>query len=361
MNNWKNEATTNGGALAMSEENEEGVETVKEAYVPGTLYIMQETDYLSGEKFDYYKIGIVRGEKDVAAREKEHSTGNPRKIASVKDILSPAVQKLETRLHNEFARHRVSSGEWFYLPGELLGQVIALAEELKKELDSEVQILNAAKVISAPGDNPMIAPTKELLAISNRLADVLGQTAVVEGYKKTVDAKLKELALGDPAWEHLFERRNNKEKNSFNTAVLKKKYKALYEEYQRILKVSVNKQFTVKATNYEASELYEALGLAHPDQLGKDILGLHQANLAHWSVDAKLKWEREILEAKLLTAASDAEGIEGILHWKTAQSKTFDKEAFEVEHPVEFADSFKHTPATTTWRVAEWASYSPII
>lgn len=116
MTNWKNEETNNGGATAMSEENEEGVEKAKEAYVPGTLYIMQETDYLSGEKFDYYKIGIVRGEKDVAAREKEHSTGNPRQIASVKDILSPAVQKLETRLHNEFARHRVSSGEWFSFP-----------------------------------------------------------------------------------------------------------------------------------------------------------------------------------------------------------------------------------------------------
>lgn len=357
MTNWKNEETNNGGAVAMSEEIEEGAEKAKEAYVPGTLYIMQETDYLSGEKFDYYKIGIVRGEKDVAAREKEHSTGNPRKIASVKDILSPAVQKLETRLHNEFARHRVSSGEWFYLPGNLLGHVIALAEELNAELEAEIDVLKAAKLVSGPGSKPALTPTDELLAVSQRLSDVLGQAAVVANYKKTVDSKLKELAQGKEEWKHLFEVRFNKEKNAFSATELKKKYKALYEEYQRVLKVSVNHKFIVDSTDYETSELLPQLGLIEPELLGEDILGLHQANLAHWSVEAKLKWEKEILEARLLTAASDAEGIEGVLIWNIRESKNFDKDAFEVEHPVEFADSFKFTPTTTSWRVAEWASY----
>lgn len=340
---------------------EEGTEEIeqspKEAYVPGTLYIMQETDYLSGEKFDYYKIGIVKGEKDVAAREKEHSTGNPRQISSVKDILSPAVQKLETRLHNEFARHRVSSGEWFYLPGDLLGQVITLAEELNVELESKIDVLKAAKLVSGPGSKPALTPTEELLAVSQRLSVVLGQSAVVAHYKKIVDSKLRELAQGDPEWVHLFERRSYAEKNSFNIAVFKKKYKALYEEYQRITKVSVTKQFTIKATEFEANSIYLEFGLTEPEKIGDDIIGLHQANLAHWSIDARLGWEQELLEAKLLTEASETEGIEGILAWKTTESKNFDRKAFEVEHPVEFADSFKFTPATTTWRVAEWASY----
>ena len=357
MTNWKNEATNNGGVNTMSEENEEGGENVKEAYVPGTLYIMQETDYLSGEKFDYYKIGIVRGEKDVTAREKEHSTGNPRRIASVKDILSPAVQKLETRLHNEYARHRVSSGEWFYLPGDLLGEVIALAEELNAELEAEIDVLNAAKLITEPGTKPAITPTADLAAVSQRLAEVLGQTAVVAGYKKTVESKLKELAQGKEEWKHLFELRFNKEKNSFSTTELKKKYKALYEEYQRVLKVTVTPKFVVEPIPYEASTFLEEIGLVDPEQLGEDIIALHQANLAHWSVDAKLKWEREVLEAKLLTAAGDAEGIEGVLFWNVRESKNFDKEAFIIDHPDEYADSFKVTPASTTWRVAEWASY----
>jgi hypothetical protein len=318
---------------------------------------MQETDYLSGEKFDYYKIGIVRGEKDVAAREKEHSTGNPRKIASVKDILSPAVQKLETRLHNEFARHRVSSGEWFYLPGELLGKVIALAEELNAELESEIEVLKAAKLVTRPGSKPALTPTEDILAVSQRLSEVLGQTAVVASYKKTVESKLKELAEGKEEWKYLFEVRYNKEKNSFSATELKKKYKALYEEYQRILKVTVNPKFTVEPTQFEESVLLPELGLIDPAQIGDDIIGLHQANLAHWSVEAKLKWKREFLEARLLTAANDAEGIEGILVWNVRESKNFDKEAFQVEHPREFAESFKLTPAATTWRVAEWASY----
>jgi hypothetical protein len=342
----------------MSEENEEGVETVKEAYVPGTLYIMQESDYLTGEKFDYYKIGIVRGEKDVAAREKEHSTGNPRRIASVKDILSPAVQKLETRLHNEYARHRVSSGEWFHLPGDLVREVIALAEALNAELEAEIDVLKASKLIEGPGSNPALTLSGDILSISERLSEVLGQSAVVTSYKKTVDSKLKELAQGKDEWKHLFEVRYYKERNAFSATELKKKYKALYEEYQRILKVTVNPKFVVEPKSYDESSLLSELGLVEPEKLGEDIIGLHQANLAHWSVDAQLKWEQEILEAQLLTAATDAQGIEGVLLWNIRESKNFDKEAFIVDHPEEYSDSFKLRAASTTWRVAEWASYA---
>jgi hypothetical protein len=342
----------------MSEENEEGVETVKEAYVPGTLYIMQETDYLTGEKFDYYKIGIVRGEKDVAAREKEHSTGNPRRIASVKDILSPAVQKLETRLHNEYARQRVSSGEWFHLPGDLVQEVIALAEALNAELEAEIDVLKASKLIEGPGSNPALTLSGDILSISERLSEVLGQSAVVTSYKKTVDSKLKELAQGKDEWKHLFEVRYYKERNAFSATELKKKYKALYEEYQRILKVTVNPKFVVEPKSYDESSLLSELGLVEPEKLGEDIIGLHQANLAHWSVDAQLKWEQEILEAQLLTAATDAQGIEGVLLWNIRESKNFDKEAFIVDHPEEYSDSFKLRAASTTWRVAEWASYA---
>jgi hypothetical protein len=342
----------------MSEENEEGVETVKEAYVPGTLYIMQETDYLTGEKFDYYKIGIVRGEKDVAAREKEHSTGNPRRIASVKDILSPAVQKLETRLHNEYARQRVSSGEWFHLPGDLVLEVIALAEALNAELGAEIDVLKASKLVEGPGSNPALTLSGDILSISERLAEVLGQSAVVTSYKKTVDSKLKELAQGKDEWKHLFEVRYYKERNAFSATELKKKYKALYEEYQRIVKVTVNPKFVVEPKSYDESSLLSELGLVVPEKLGEDIIGLHQANLAHWSVDAQLKWEQEILEAQLLTAAADAEGIEGVLQWNIRESKNFDKESFIVDHPEEYFDSFKLTVASTTWRIAEWASYA---
>lgn len=342
----------------MAEVNEELEQETSKVYVPGTLYIMQETDYLSGEKFDYYKIGIVRGEKDVAAREKEHSTGNPRNITSIKDIFSTAVQKLETRLHNEFARHRVSSGEWFYLSGDLLGQVITVAEQLNAELESEIEVLNSARAIAGPGEKDEITPSKELQAVGQQLADVLGQTAAIESYKKGVETKLKELAQGKPEWEHLFERRNNKERNSFSTAELKKKYKALYDEYQRIVKISVTKQFLVEPTDFETSEVLKRFELIGLEDLGDDVIALHQASLDRWSVAAQLDWEREFLEARLLTVAVDSQGIKGILKWNTKESKNFDKEAFEGEHPVEFAESFKITPATVSWRVAEWASYS---
>jgi len=75
-------------------ETEELAESTSTAVTHGTLYIMREQDYLSGDLFDYYKIGIVRGEKDVKKREAEHSTANPRKISAIIEIQSPEVQKL---------------------------------------------------------------------------------------------------------------------------------------------------------------------------------------------------------------------------------------------------------------------------
>ena len=99
---------------------EDTIEVQKDKLPSGTLYFMRETDYLTGQQFDYVKIGIVKGERDLASREKEHRTGNPRSISSVKEIESNAVQTLETFMHNRFAANRVSSGEWFYLPGDCL-------------------------------------------------------------------------------------------------------------------------------------------------------------------------------------------------------------------------------------------------
>ena len=52
---------------------------------PGQLYFINEQDIKTGERSNYYKIGIVREsfERDSKDRLLEHQTGNPRKLSGL--------------------------------------------------------------------------------------------------------------------------------------------------------------------------------------------------------------------------------------------------------------------------------------
>ena len=98
---------------------------------PGTLYIDRDQDVLSGEWGQYVKIGIVRNDKEASIRNKEHQTGNPRRIHVIFSAESPMVEHLETYLHHIFASRRVL-GEWF-----LLDDNASFARFFVKSLPSE--------------------------------------------------------------------------------------------------------------------------------------------------------------------------------------------------------------------------------
>jgi len=99
----------------------------------GTLYLIGEWDVFTGEQSIYTKIGIVKDEREVKDREKDHRTGNPRSLESVEDIQSPSVQTLETFMHNSLAKFRVGSEEWLQLDNQQLSKQINLAMDLAKE------------------------------------------------------------------------------------------------------------------------------------------------------------------------------------------------------------------------------------
>lgn len=338
-------------------ENETEVKDSK-AYQPGTLYLMRETDCLTGEATDYIKIGIVHGNKAVEVRGKEHNTGNPRTVASMKDLASPAVQKLETQLHNEFARHRVSSNEWFYLPGALLDDMIARSEDLNAQLDADIDKLRAATKAKKPGKAPALAATPEATAIAEKLARNEELKKFGAAYKKSIAAEVERLTAGSTDWEYLFQISNRAEKTNFSAAVMKKEFKELYDEYCTVSKTSVTKKFPFAIEEQlEPDEAIEQLALPNLESLGDDVLALHQAHLQHWAAEAKLKWEAEFLEASLLDIAHGTEGIEGILVWNTRDSMKFDTERFQADHPDIYEQCKRTTLAGTTTKLAEWASY----
>lgn len=330
----------------------------KVPYVPGTVYFMTEIDFLNGQRFPYYKIGIVKNDKEVEVRKKQHRTGNPRDIISVRDIVSPAAQKLETRLHNEFASNRVASGEWFHFSEEMLEVAIARALDLNAQLIDEINLLNSAQNISGPGSNAVLAADTGIQSDAESLGILTAEKSVISQIKASLSKEIKRLAEGDPQWERLFEARQNSEKNAFNVAILKKKNKSLYDQFQTIEKQSVSPNWIVEVPAVDADAVAEKYGCLPADSLGSDPLGLHQAYLRVWSASAKIDWEIERIVARLLNVAKDSNGISGVLEWKVTNSKSFDKKAFIDKHPDVYNDCFKKTEAHVSYRVVEWASYS---
>jgi hypothetical protein len=332
------------------DESVEDEAKVSGKFLPGTLYFMKETDFISGETFEYYKIGIVKGERDVFDREKDHKTGNPRHIASVKDIESPAVQILETYLHNALAKHRVSSGEWFYLPDDLLPQAIELAAEIREKLVANVDglLLEAGKSkMNHAGVALGFSQDLQDLANAALRAEASAKQAVEK--RKTIGQFLKDVAGEDESLNFLFKISSVDERRSFDTTSFSKAHKEIYEKYKTKESSSWSLNFLVKLENKPPSEEL-MLGNLSPIQL-------HEAYLDAWSEQANHAFEHALLEAQLIAAIGDAASVDGLVEWKESKRLAFDGVKFKAEHPDLAADFMKVTPAKVNKSPAEWASY----
>jgi len=339
----------------MSEvETEELLEMSAPAVTHGTLYIMREQDYLSGALFDYYKIGIVRGEKDVKKRETEHSTANPRKISSIIEIQSPEVQKLETHLHNTYAMHRVSSGEWFFLPGDLVNEVIADAKNLAEELAKlEAVRTVAAEVLKQVHDGPIVSATDDLLEIGEQPARLRKQTKEVSAIKTKIVDRLSAIAADDDAYSHLFKIRETKETVTWNGAGFKKENKELDAQFRNV----VSTKWAPKWLQDFAEEIYDASLISSIVEL-TDPLDLHAKYLEFWKIEAQAKWEIDALELQIHAATGTAQSLEGVVEWAEKTTVSFDKESFKAAHPDIFKSYEVKKPAVTHKTPAEWASYA---
>ena len=316
----------------------------------GTLYFMQETDYLTGETFDYIKIGIVRGDREVNGREKDHRTGNPRKIVTVKELQMPDVQRLETHLHNQFAIHRVSSGEWFYLPGNLFTQVFEVAEARSAELVANSDKLSAKGVATKTEHTGQpIASNSDLESL---VANILELQAKESGNKKQrdlVSKALVQLAGESEDYQHLFKVSSADAKMDFDSAAFRLAHPEIYEQFKTKVSSNWKLKYLVKAEPIESPE--------NPVE-GLSPTELHRSYLEAWSKAAELTWELNLLESELLHRMGDSSEIEGLVSWSLTSSMLFDKAAFVKQHPELHEKFQKEVAAKITRLPAEWASYA---
>ena len=319
----------------------------------GTLYFIGEWDVFTGEQSPYTKIGIVKDDRDVKSREKDHRTGNPRKLESIRDIQSPYVQTLETYLHNTLAKFRVGSGEWFQLDSHQLQEQMKLAEELAMELSNSEAALDAAELLSdLENRTGTVEPTKDILDKHHRLVSVQEGLKVLKKQEKEVKDALVDGFSGKEEWSHIFKTGERKESVAFDGTAFKKAHQDVHAKF-----VFPKKSWAHEFVSPEAP--LESINSVELDieSISADPVQLHQKFLDIWSAKARLTWEETLLEAALISACAENLAIEGVLNWVEKTRKTFDKSAMLAEHP-EFEEEFQKTnEAKTTFSPAEWASY----
>jgi hypothetical protein len=328
----------------------EDAEVAAKELVAGTLYFMKETDYLTQETFDYVKIGIVKGDREVAEREKDHRTGNPRRISSVKDIVSPAVQKLETHLHNLFAKNRVSSGEWFYLPPPLLEQAIGEATSQKAILEAKIQNLNALKTASKTVHlGPSLPESAEAKALVEQILFLEAEELANSRQKNALSAAIIDLASDDPRYASLLQVSTTKASTRLDGTNLRKKHRELYESFMTKESSSWAWKFLIEVPKKE-------INLLELDNFSAEAL--HALYLDCWAQAENLKWKLWILESDLLALMGDASEISGLVEWKEAKKKGFNGEAFKAEHLEIYSQFMNESEPKQNQKVVEWASYS---
>jgi hypothetical protein len=315
----------------------------------GTLYFMQETDYLTGETFDYIKIGIVRGQREVNGREKDHRTGNPRKISTVKELQMPDVQRLETHLHNQFAIHRVSSGEWFYLPGDLFNKVFEVAEARHSELVANFGKLSARAVATKTEHTGQpIASNSDLESLVANILELQAKESRNKKHREVVSKALIELAGESEEYQHLFKISSAEAKTAFDSAAFSAAHPEIYEQFKTKVSSNWKLKYLVKAAPLEVPET--GVGDLSP-------IELHRKYLEAWSKAAELTWEINLLESELLHQMGDSSAIDGLVSWGLTSSMLFDKAAF-VEKHADLHQKFQKEVAAKIMRSpAEWASY----
>jgi hypothetical protein len=349
-------------SINMDESHEvlDDAEDVNDPKGIGTLYVMRERDWLSGESNDYFKIGIVNGKKTIEGREKSHQTGNPRNIWTHHEWQNvPAVQRLETRIHNSFALDRISSGEWFYLPGDRLGHAIDSIQSILEHHNEAISNLTRIESVKGLRDcKEKLESSEYVLNLAHLCQLAASSLTVHKKNRESIRQKLVELVGTSDEFAHLFKSTEVKETHKFLASIAKAKFPKIAPEFEVVLEMNRQLFFTLPKQNKE--EIKSAVSELTIDESilnSSDPITLHRAFLEEWSMTSQREWEANSFKWEIQALCGEHLGVEGLVEWRPMSKKDFNRKSFQEKYPDEFAQCFKTEPKHVTQNVAEWASY----
>lgn len=330
--------------------------------VEGTLYFMVEEDRFTGDSSNYVKIGIVSGERDVAKREREHQTGNPRKIVSHHKVQSQGVQMLETFLHNYFAEDRVK-GEWFRFSPSKLDEAVDLAEHRATEMGAHQSELEFAATLSKMEIERNVEFTLEdseglgIDKLPDQLATAYRELLVHRANKSALAKALMSLRGKVELPEEIFKITQRVASETLSTAQVRKLFPELIGEFEE---TKTSWAYSLPFLDHVSAEGANA-NYVDLEGFGKDALALHHAYLQTWSALAQSQWDFQIAEAQLLYFCGEGERLsldgEVIVRWEQKSRTSFSKQAFEKKYPDQAAKCYTKSAAREAVGIAEWRAY----
>jgi len=317
----------------------------------GEIYFIRER--LGTGFSEFTKIGLVR-EKDgrsSADRIKEHQTGNPRPLMSVKEIPTVFVSEVENTLHREFANRRILPGEWFRLDDSQLSEAIARCQNLAATYGASIPMFEEAERLKGLPSSADVLPTSEEAQSwwsSHRcLAYGLKQiSSDFTSYKAfLVDAKARGVTVD--AYVNISESAG---RQTIDKTLFRKNYLEIVQLFTvTAMKLSDKFSITpVKGEEFSNDERISdvikataalASAIASADESKQALDAMHQIYLELIGLQPSLKKQVEIAEANLKSACGTHAGIEAICTWPRAEEEisTTDWDAIKDAHPVETA------------------------
>ena len=315
----------------------------------GEIYFIREQ--LAGGYSEFTKIGLVR-ERDgrsSADRTKEHQTGNPRLLESIKEVPTVFVSAVENTLHREFASRRILPGEWFRLDDQALQQAISRCETLAAAYGASIPMFEEAERLKGLPSSADLLPASEEAQSwwsSHRcLTYGLKQISnVFTSYKAfLVDAKAR--GVNVDAYVSISESAG---RQTIDRAQFRKNYLEIVQSLTvTAMKLSDKFSITpVKGEDFSADErISEAVtataalnaATTRADESKQALDAMHQIYLELIGLQPSLKKQVEIAEANLKALCGTHAGIEAICTWPRAEEEvsTTDWDAIKDAYPVE--------------------------
>lgn len=313
----------------------------------GQLYFINEQDVRTGEKSNYYKIGIVRDSenRDSLNRLLEHQTGNPRKLSVVERLEMPAVEYVETNLHYLFARKRVL-GEWLELDHDELEKVIEKAQELKAQIEELLPDFENSKVLSKTLSNGITIPKDvESLGFYETLLEAREVSKRCD-FLKAEYQKYLEAAWSNGVEVPVLQKQKRGPKKVFNEDLFKKSYPEIYQAYlQKDSKgsfrlVPAKKDWVSKADLIMPDQLRlleEFEELLKTSNYSLDfVFNIHDPYLGVLEIKKFVEFQETIAGTKLRVLTGSNAGIEEICKWERVEVLTLNKAELKANHPAEY-------------------------
>jgi len=332
----------------------------------GHLYFINEQDVRTGEKSNYYKIGIVYDDKgrDSTDRLLEHQTGNPRQLHIVETMNIPGVRIVEINLHNLFARHRLK-GEWMWFSEAELHEAISKAKELASEMPNFIKDVEKSVELEHMLSNGIVLPAtdeaKELYAVIMNFKPVIKKCEdLKEQYKKYLKDAIKKGV--DIAGKGTYKTRAGAKK--FDEIMFSTKYPQLFKKYSETESVIAGPFTTQPNKDWVAdpsilkkeqldliSDFEEQLAKAD-HELNSDF-SLHASQSGVAEISEYANWQNDKANTKLRVLTGAAEGIEGICRWKRIKKENIllDKEKLKTNHLEEYESCEIQGPETKVLKV----------